>query len=349
MFKFEEKDLLPYASIEDIYKYCDHYDLFRHYIGNFTLGRPILSPLREENIPSFAVFVKGNTVLFNDFLLGGGDIIRFVQMRFNLSLKEAINKIVHDSGLTDKFRSDNNYKITPIIKYNRKLEQVKSTINVKKRKWQSYDIEFWGDFGIKKEILSKYRVYPISHIFINSKIIIADKYAYCFIEMKDNEPTFTIYQPFSTNNKWFKSHDHSVFYGWSQLPDKSESLIITKSLKDVMTIVSILDIPSVALQSEKVKPKEHIIEQLKNRFNTIYLFYDNDYKNESIGKINYGREFGKEIANEFNLIQIEIPDSKANLYNAKDISDLAKNVGVEQTKIIFNNDIIGNISPSFSS
>lgn len=339
MFEFKEKDLLPYASIEDVFKYCDHYDLFRHYVGNFTLGQPILSPLREERTPSFAIYAKGTKVLFNDFLLGGGDIIRFVELRYNLSFRDAINKIIHDSGLTDKFKSDCDYVVKPLIKYNKKIEHTKSTINVKRRNWANHDINFWKSYGITEAILQKYRVSPIQYIFINNKIIIADKYAYCFIEMKDNESTYTIYQPYNKENKWFKSHDQSVFYGWTQLPDTNDKLIITKSLKDVMSIVSITGIPAVALQSEKVKPKKHIIQQLKDRFKNIYLLYDNDYDNIEKNKPNYGREFGKEIAEAFDLPQIEIPDIVAIRYEAKDTSDLAKNGGEEIVKTTINNEI----------
>jgi len=327
MFEFKPEDLLPYASPEDIHKHCNHYDLFRHYIGEFTIGRAQLSPLRSENKASFAIYVKNNTVLFNDFAGIGGDIIKFVQLKFGLSYRGSINKIVHDSGLTNMFKSDMEYAVKPIIAYNKKIEYVKPTINVKRRKWAKCDVDFWSSFGITKETLLKYRVSPISHIFFNSKIVTAERFAYCFREVKDNISTFTIYQPFSKSNKWFKSHDASVFYGWSQLPDKEECLIITKSMKDVMTIDSITGIPAVALQSEKTKPKEHILQQLRDRFTNIYLLYDNDYENKDLDKPNYGREFGKSICTEFNITQIEIPDRLAVKYKAKDLSDLAKGGG----------------------
>ena len=92
-----------------------------------------------------------------------------------------------------------------------------------------------------------------------------------------------------------------------------------------MCIDSITGIPVTALQSEKIKPKIQIVEELKNRFNNIYLLYDNDYQNEYKDKPNYGRKFGKEICDEFGFIQVEIPDKYAIKYKAKDISDLAKN------------------------
>lgn len=329
MFKFDKKDLLEYASLEDVYQYVNHYDLFRHYVGDFVFGRPILSPLAPEKKPSFAIYVKGTTVLFNDFRLGGGDIIKFIMMRDGVNFRQAINTIIHDSGLSDKFRSDNDYVVRPLVSYNKKIEYTKPEINVKRRLWASYDLGFWNSYSIGKETLLKYRVSPLKYIFFGSKIVPAEKYAYCFREKKDDIDTFTIYQPYSKDNKWFKSHDASVFYGWSQLPEKGDVLVITKSMKDVMTIDAITGIPTVAMQSEKTKPKQHIIEQLKSRFKRIYLLYDNDYDNVLKNKPNYGREFGKDIANAYNIIQIEIPDYLAIKYKSKDLSDLAKVGGRE--------------------
>ena len=339
MFVFDNKDLLEYATKEDVYRDCNHYDLFRHYVGNFKLGKPIISPFDGEKHPSFSIYVKNGQVLYNDFRYGGGDIINFVQKLFGLSYREAINKIIYDSGLGNKYKTDLNYVTKRLITHDIKLEDTKVQLQIKSRKSALYDLEFWGQYGITPATLNKYNVRPLKFIFINGKAYKADKYSYAFKEMKDGIPSYTIYQPYSKFMKWIKSHDHSVFYGWSQLPDKGEKLIITKSLKDVMTIDSLTGLPATSLQSETVKPKQQVIQELKNRFDNIYLLYDNDWDKPAQGKPNYGREFGKKLAKEFDLIQIEIPDFFAENYNAKDISDLAKNADKEYVKTMLLDDI----------
>lgn len=339
MFNFSNNDLLPYATPEDIREYVNSYDMFRYYVGDFKIGTPILSPIAKESRPSFAIFTKGSEVLFNDFRFGGGDIIQFVRLKFGLDFRSAVNKIVHDAGLSDKFRSDLNYVAEPLIKHNKVILDTKPIIKIKSRKWAPRDVEFWKKFHIFNDTLVKYRVTPISHIFINDKIIVAEKLAYAFKEFKDGEVSYTIYQPLSDKMKWIKSHDASVFYGWSQLPEKGNILIITKSMKDVMTISSITKLPVVALQNEKLRPKAHIIDQLKERFDNIFLFYDNDYKNEREGKDNYGRKFGCVIAKEFDLFQIEIPDLIAEMYDAKDASDLAHRAGKDYVEMMLLGDI----------
>ena len=336
MFNFSEKDLLDYATLEDVRKHIDSYDMFAYYIGNFTLGRPMLSPLEPEKSPSFSIYARGGEVLFNDFRIGGGDIIKFVQLKFGLDFRGAINKLMYDAGLSDKFKTELTYVVKPLIKHDKVISYTKPIIKIKTRNWTNKDADFWKSFHILGRSIKKYRVFPISHIFINDKIIKAEPLAFAFKEFKDDKESLTIYQPYSKTMKWFKSHDASVFYGWTQLPETGDRLIITKSMKDVMVIDSITSLPTVALQNEKIKPKKQVIEELAGRFKEIYLLYDNDYGNEEVGKVNYGREFGSAIASEFNLIQAEIPDNLAKRFEAKDISDLAKNAGVGYCKGILN-------------
>lgn len=81
-------------------------------------------------------------------------------------------------------------------------------------------------------------------------------------------------------------------------------------------------IPSVSLQGEGYIPKAHVVSELLLRFRTVYVLYDNDFRSE----INYGREFGKKLAETFGLKQIEIPTE----LRSKDPSDLYHNHGREK-------------------
>ena len=71
-----------------------------------------------------------------------------------------------------------------------------------KREWKSYDLLYWQEYGISLKTLEFFNVEPISHFFVNDKIITADKYAYCYVEFKDSKSTLKIYQPFSEKLKW---------------------------------------------------------------------------------------------------------------------------------------------------
>lgn len=318
---------------ESLLEKVSDWDVFNMYIpGELNLKDPILSPLREESKPSFGLFIgERGDICFKDFKLGSGDCIKFVQMKFGLDYFEAMSKIALDAKLDGQFIIKNTFKTNvnaaPTISRDTVITAgEKFNLTKRSRKFELFDLAFWNQFGIDYDTLVKYNVTPVSHIFFSGKIVVADKYAYCFTEHKDGVETYKIYQPFNETYKWLNSHNESVWQGWEQLPKTGDKIIITKSLKDVMAIDKTLNIPTVSLQAEGVMPKEHIIEQLRHRFRTIFLLYDNDYDKE----INWGREFGEKISDKYNLIQIEIDES----YKSKDYSDLIKSVGKDIAKSI---------------
>ena len=321
---------------DELLKYVSPLNIINFYSGReIRPGQVTISPLRDENNPSFGVFYKNNELFFKDFVIGGGDSIKFVMLKYNLNYLEALSKIVIDFNLKDKFFYKNmslhtinsNFKFIDESKIDKK--ENKTYLNIKKRKWQKYDIKYWKMFGISYKILKFYNVYPVSHIFLNDNIIKADKYSYAFVENKDNNITFKIYQPFNKKIKWLSSHNESIWQGWEQLPETGYNLIITKSLKDIMCLFSTSGINSTALQAENVTPKKHVINELKDRFENIYLLYDNDFDS----KINWGRKFGKKISNAMEIPQIEIPTK----YKSKDISDFTKRYGKKETLKLINN------------
>lgn len=314
-------------------------DIYRFYSGrDVVLSGGQHSPLRKDKNPSFGYYAKGNEILFNDFVVGGGDCIKFVMLLFGLTYFEALSKIVVDFNLTTHFiykksnKTNKNYTLTSKdFKKNLLNQHNKFNLKKKSRDWRLYDYTFWYNFGITSKILEKYNVEPISHIFIGDSIITADKYAYCFKEFKDGVETYKIYQPFNKDYKWLNNHNDSVWQGWEQLPEKDDFLIITKSLKDVMSIVSVLGFPAVSLQSESVIPKESVIKELKSRFKYIDIFYDNDFDQEE----NWGQIMGNKLRDLTGFSTISIPD----VYKSKDFSDLVKNKGIDKAKDIYHESI----------
>jgi hypothetical protein len=316
------KELL-YDHIKDI-------DIYNMYMDGkpVHINKAMLSPLRKESNVSFGFFIKNNEILFNDFTLGGGDCIRFVQLKYKLSFTDALAQIVNDFNLQSHFITANVKKIDikrtitqdkdEIIKNN-----VKFRITKRSRRWTIADKKFWTQFGISLEVLKFYNVEPIDYFFVNGKAIKADRIAYAFTERKDGYESYKIYQPYNRDYKWLNNHNDSVWQGWSQLPENSGDLILTKSLKDVMAINNNLNIPSISLQAESVKPKNKIVEELRFRFDNIYLLYDNDYDKST----NWGQKYAKELTEEHGFINLMIPDK----YKSKDYSDLIKNHGVKSS------------------
>jgi hypothetical protein len=335
MYNFKIK---TFISEENLLQFISDYDVYKYYIGDFKIGQAFNSPFRKDNHASFNIGYNPvtNRLYYNDYILGGGRFIMFVMYRFNLTYREACNKIVIDLNLEDKFHLFSIDKILTkeskqFVKCNDgdiKKFKSETILTAKIREWQDYDFEFWNQYGISKVTLNKYNVQPVKYSMIGDKIFKLDRYAYVFIEHKDNEKTLTIYQPYSDKQKWTKNHNASVWYGWTQLPEKSDILIITKSRKDIMSITEQTGIPATGLQNEKIIPKENVLQELKNRFKTIYILYDNDFDKP----VNWGRQFGQKFSEECDLRQIEIPDE----YQSKDFSDLVENHGIEiARKVLF--------------
>ena len=310
-------------SIDDVRRITTDSEVVNKYLGISVVPSNINSILREDKNPSLCIFPYKDSLFFKDFGTNqSGNIYQLLSLYWNIPLNQVYRKIYND------FTSANYKSCCCKNKISKTIIKKKSNINIKVkiRDWKPWDIEYWSSYGISLKWLEYCDIFPISHIFLihqngEQLIISADKYAYVYIERKDNKVSLKIYQPYSTNFKWMSKHDASVWDLWTKIPEKGDKLIITSSRKDALCLWANTGIPSLSLQGEGYIPKEKVINQLKERYNKIYVFYDNDFKN----KVNNGRNYGRILAEKFNLQQIEIPTE----YKSKDPSDLYKNWGKE--------------------
>lgn len=315
--KITKDDIIERISQEEIYSF---------YIGEpIYSGIKLNSPLREDNVPSFVIYYHSkqpNTLMYYDFATKDtGDCITFVCKLFNVNYKEALLKIAYDFNLsTIEITSERKQ----IIEAKRIIEKKQVNIGIKQRDWKFYDKLFWKSFGISKATLKKYNVVPISYVFFNGDAYKAEKHAYAYIEFKDNKVSYKIYQPFSERFKWINNANFTVHQGYTQLPSNGDLLIITKSLKDVMSIHDCINIPAIGLQSESVMMKDTVMEEYKSRFKKVICLFDND-------------EAGKSLSNEFsakyNIPYFFVPE----LENTKDFSDLVKNSSRQKAIEFFKN------------
>lgn len=309
------------VSLSEIRQQYSDADIAQKYLG-VKVPCLVCSPFRDDKRPSLSLYYsKSGNLCYKDFATSeGGSLYDFLSRLWNTSMSETISKIASDIGIKD----------TLVKRRTKSLRKTtKSVLQVKIREWRDYDIEFWAQFGINKDWLKFGDVYPITQMFFTkdgiTKIIPADKYAYAYIERKDGVVSIKIYQPFSDTMKWISKHDSSVWDLWTKLPENGERLIITSSRKDALCLWANTGIPSLSLQGEGYVPKEHVVNQLKQRFKNIYVLYDNDFKAVEKGEENHGRVFGKHLSDMFGLIQIEIPE----FYRSKDPSDLFRDWGKE--------------------
>lgn len=320
-------DIKKLPNREDILSCITDEDIFIRYLGGIP-RKPICSPLREDNLPSFSIFYSDNykKLMFKDFATGErGDVFVFVMRLLNLSrITDAFCLIASEFQLT-QFQTD---PVDTIIRRSYvsgsnigKVKKGRISISIKLRPWKKHDREFWFNrYGFDQKQLEYCGIFPISHYFMNEYCRQAEEHAYAYLEEKDGVQTYKIYQPFSKENKWVNNNDYSTWEMWNQLPEKGENLIIGSSRKDSMSILFAFMNPnliaSCALQSENTGAKEVVIDELKRRFKNIYVLYDNDYDNPK----NPGRNAAIKMCEKYGLIQLEIPEE----YGVKDPSDLVE-------------------------
>lgn len=304
-------------NINDVREITSDDEVVSKYLGINSVPIIMLSPLRKDKNPSLSIFrLPDGNIGYKDFGTGEkGIVYDFLSKLWNISIKQVYRRIIDDY-------SPSNTLINK-TKRQRKLRKSCTTLNVKTREWRDWDLEYWNKYGVSKEWLEYAEVYPISTLFFNNDktTIPAEKYAYVYVERKDNKVTLKVYQPYSERFKWISKHDSSVWDLWTKIPITGDKLIITSSRKDALCIWSNSGIPSLSLQGEGYIPKESVINELKNRYKDIYVLYDNDFQSD----VNHGRLYGKHLSELYNLKQIEIPDE----YKSKDPSDLCMNYGRE--------------------
>ena len=325
-------------TTDDITSIIPEVQILGYYLGITRIPCVISSPLRIDKKPSFSLYsLDGKRIYYKDLSpkvpkeLSWGDTFYLLSRMWKLDMGETLNKIYKELVLHKK-SEDISVTMSETSKGKVSFSS-EVDLQVKVREWKQHDIDYWEQFGISLPWLKFSNTYPISHIFITKKdskyTINADKYAYVYVEFKDNITTLKIYQPFSENFKWTNKHDGSVWDLWLQLPAKGENLIITKSRKDALCIWENTGIPSCSLQAESYLPKEHVVNELKKRFKNVFVLYDNDFDKE----VNVGRIAGSKLAEQFGLKQIELPD----YLHIKDSSDLCKRDGRNKVKTTINN------------
>ena len=324
---WKTKDITDELSLEGILKKTTEFDLYSYYLGeNIQLGRAISSPFRDDNNPSF-VFFKGKTdnkLMWHDFATGdSGDIVKFVRDIFNFTYNKALKKIYEDVCKNKISFSVQGISVA------KDLKSVKTIISIKRKNFTKTDNDYWGQYGLDRNDLKFFEVYPISHFWINET---PQPYTYTkknpmYAYKMYNK--FKIYRPLSSNrkNKWRTNTNSNDIEGWAQLPRKDKLLIITKSLKDVMVLYK-LGYNAIAPGSESANIPIGIAHQLRERFKKIVILFDYD---------DGGMNGASKLSDKHNFPKVFIPYEYKEIYNAKDVSDFYVEFGKEKTIKILKN------------
>lgn len=307
-------------TLDELISNIGDYNIYAYYLGtSFKVGCPMHSPLRsKDNNPSFCIFYssKNNKLLYKDFGTGdSGDCIQFVKNYYRLnSSKEAKFKIITEL-------SNNIPHVGKSFKFEPILAEEKTKFTLEEQSFTTYDLKYWNSYCVSIPTLNKYRVVSVAKLYVKDILLwtYSPENPIFGYKIKDS---IKCYRPFG--GKGYKFRTNCSIYdiqGIEQLPKKSDLLIITKSMKDVMVLYE-LGYISIAPNSEGASIPTDIMLDLKERFTNIIILYDNDKA---------GIQTSTKLASIYNLKCIYIPTE----YKCKDVSDLVyTNQNTDKTKEI---------------
>lgn len=316
------------VSLDDILSRVAEADILSFYLGIREIPCIINSPLRQDKRPSFGLYSNdGKRIYYTDLSTRDrGGLFDLLGKMWNCNYLEVLNRI--DKDIPKFTNSTNILNYSPCSVRSTSSYNKDTDLQCKVRDWRDHDIEYWGSYGISLKWLRYAEVYPISHKIIiknNQRYVFgADKYAYVYVEHKENKVTLKIYQPFNKEGyKWSNKHDTSVISLWTKVPEYGNSICICASLKDALCLWANADIPSLAIQGEGYRMSDTAVKELKRRYKQVFICLDNDGP---------GLQDAKKLSEETGFTNVVLPFFEG----GKDIADLYKIKGKKEFLKIIN-------------
>ena len=309
-------------SKESILKEVSEEEIMRHYLGfEFEIGRMYNSPLRDDDVPSFNVYYSEYQELrFKDFNGSQGTCFDLVMLLNNCNFYEAICHINDEFGLGLGGRTSE--KKLSYKKFKAEISDKKCLIQFKPQQFTAIDKKYWKKYNISEDTLKHFNVYSAKYVYMNKQLLFRyTNYSpvYCY-KFGDKVKVYRPLQPKGVY-KWLSNAKMDTIQGHDQLIYEQNTLIITKSLKDVMCLWE-LGYESIAPQAETTHLDETVLAGIIKEYKNIYILFDNDPAGI----------FGAE------TLQKTIPGSKVIYISLeKDISDVIELHGIDVANELIKN------------
>lgn len=299
--------------------------IMQRYLGvTIQTKHKFCSPLRPDRSPTCGFKYYGGRLRFRDWAKVGShttqDCFDVVQETFSCDFQTALQIIARDFDLKKVDPIYKPYRTASVLARRQNLDRRRTQIGVKRRSWTQQDADYLKSFGISRAICEQYNVFPLATLWIDDKIIWNHKISdpalgyYFGTDDEKNQHWKIYFWKRQRKNKTPRFYSNtSRLQGYNQLPDKGEIVVVTKSLKDVMTLAR-LGVDSFAPQSESIILDNALLDELRERFNRVVALYDRD-------------KAGKQALiklKELGCIPLMIP----NQYGSKDVSDLVQEHGL---------------------
>lgn len=318
--------LQPKITKDFILSKVNQESIMQYYTGTDVNSKKLfLSPLRVDNHVTCSIYKSKSGILYmHDFATNEHlDCWNLVMRLYNVNYFDALKIIAQDFNLVS---SNVVKKQTPkIVESLKETESAKIQVQIKD--FTEEELNWWKSFGISKKTLKKYHVFSLQHVFLNGELKFTSSiqcpiYGYYFGKDKNHNEKWKIYFPTRNEFRFLNNTSKKLLQGYKQLPKTGELLIISKSMKDIMAMYE-FNIPAIAPNSETLFINDKQLEEFKQRFKHILIFYDSDRP-------------GK-----FNMAKIRREHPELNYYFlpkslSKDFTDTIKQVGVDKMRELVN-------------
>lgn len=308
-------------TLDRLLKLSDERYMYSIYLGYYPETKKMYkSPFNDERSPSFNFYYKNNRLKFKDFSSNNsGTIVDLVMILYSLNYSQALIKLNNDiNGNNNFFHTRNSSRIS-----SSRNDIQEKEIKVILKPYTQEDFDYWEQcyFGIVN--LEYFNIKPCKEVWLDDKIVYSyDSKNPCYRYLFNGK--YKTYKPLETNSKlkWLSNCNNiENIQGFEYLDYKSDTLIITKSFKDVACLKQHLNYDSISFHGESHHIQENIINYFKKKYKNIYFFYDNDIP---------GIRNAKKLSELYNIPYIYIPEE----YLVKDISDYIKTYGIHSAKQI---------------
>lgn len=297
----------------------DEYTLYCHYLGfEPLLSTGYRSVIRMEGSkadsnPSFSIYSsnkKDREYMWKDAGLGeSGDIFKLIKLLLGyVNNREVYQRISNDFNL-GYFTPE--VSTPKIVKHARPTNPPETDIRICSKPFTKQDLAYWASFGVSPELLQAYKVKSIKYYWLfkhQVDPIVPQGLAFSYEVLGK----YKIYQPFAPRMYKFRNnYTIQCLEGFAQLQYNSDTLIITKATKDVLTLRA-LGYEAVAPRGENILVPDQFMNHLSKMYSRIVILFDNDMKHKG---------------DEYNHPKIYVPLSS----RTKDISDFRKAYGHKST------------------
>jgi len=253
---------------EDVYKLISEYDIFVQYLGyKPVVGKIYKSPFRFDLNPSFGLFrARNGNILFKDLGSGeSGDAIKFAKLLEGHSRSQETIEYLYKQY--KKLKPKRTLRIPEI-------QPGTKEIYAHKIPFTAAGKAYWEQYGIRQETLEYFKVHEIDKYYVNGRLsgwttIGKPMFDY---EIYDRDK---IYRPYYKAKRFYTNCTSEYLQGWEQLDYSKDTVIITKSLKDVMYLYQ-MGYTAIAPNGEGHTIPEKALKILKDNFKYIIVLYDWD-------------------------------------------------------------------------